>query len=110
ADAAGGLCRIPGSAHRDAAGVVLPGAAPAGGPAGDAGGVGPQHGDLAVDADPGADAVRLAVGHGRAAAGGAAAGMREAGADPAGRHAGLGTAAGIVRRRPAAVAWRKMAR
>src|SRR5690606_2417876 len=56
----------------------------------------PSHGPLAADPDPGADAVRLAVGNHRPAPGRASAGVREAGAGEDRGHGGLGEAAGMT--------------
>src|SRR3546814_16858465 len=56
----------------------------------------PPHGAVAADPDPGADGVRVAVGHHRPAAGGAVAGVREAGAGEDRGHGGLGAAAGVA--------------
>ena len=53
---------------------------------------------VATGADPGTDGVRLGLGHDRAAAGSAAAGVHQAGAGTAGRHAGLGAPAGMKAR------------
>ena len=51
---------------------------------------------VAADADPGADGVRLVVGHRRPAAGGAAAGVREAGAGADRGDGGVGEVAGVM--------------
>src|SRR3546814_18380690 len=56
----------------------------------------PPHGAVADDPDPGADGVRVAVGHHWHAAGGAVAGVREAGAGEDRGHGGLGAAAGVA--------------
>src|SRR3546814_2732661 len=64
----------------------------------------PPHGAVAADPDPGADGVRVAVGHHRPAAGGAAAGMREAGVGEDRGHGGLGAAVGVAAAAAVAVA------
>jgi predicted PurR-regulated permease PerM len=87
---------------RDPLQALLPGRLP--GPAhpgradGDPDRAGPSDEAVAAGADPGADGVRLGLGHDRAAAGGAAAGVHQAGAGTPGRHAGLGTPAGMKAR------------
>src|SRR5690606_21784570 len=94
-DAAGRLHHLRRTLAGAAAGRGLPGAAHHRRAAGAAHRAGPAHGGGATDPDPGADGVRLAVGHRRPAAGRAAAGLREAGAGADRRHGGLGTAAGM---------------
>ncbi|KAG1319118.1 hypothetical protein G6F63_014892 [Rhizopus arrhizus] len=81
-----------------AAGGRLPGPAYRGGPGGDPDRAGAAHEAVATGADPGTDGVRLGLGHDRAAAGSAAAGVHQAGAGTAGRHAGLGAPAGMKAR------------
>src|SRR5690606_4395728 len=96
ADAADGLRELPRAPAIAAAGPDLPAAAHRRGPGGHPDRARPAHGDLAADADPRPDAVRLAVGNDRTAAGGAVAGLYQDGAQPAGGHAALGAVAGVA--------------
>ena len=107
ADVADGLCGIPHHVVFAAAGHSVSSAAYHRRPGGHPDRAGPAHGDLATDVDPGVDAVWLALGHGRPAAGGAAAGVHQDGAQPGGRHAALGAVVGVAGNRELGIGNRK---